>query len=164
MDGAATYQAVGMQGLVDAIRSTGSRHVVLLGGLQYSNALSGWLAHRPNDPIANLGAAWHVYNFNACRGPSCWDAAPAGVAAMVPLVVTELGQDDCMGDFVGDLMTWLDGRQSGYLAWSWNAYGVCQPAPSPGGGGQPWSLITSFVGGTPNGGYAQAVYDHLSAL
>jgi hypothetical protein len=154
--------AVGMQALVDAIRSTGSRHVLLLGGLQYSNALTQWLAYVPVDPMGGLGAAWHVYNFNACVTPMCWDAAPAAVAAMVPLVVTELGEDDCGGSFMAPFFEWLDGHGVGYLAWSWNAYGPCMPANRMARvQGRPWSLIVDFSTGTPNGGYAQAFYDHL---
>ena len=49
-----TYQAVGMQGIVDAIRATGSTHVILLGGVRYSNALTQWLAHKPNDPLNTI--------------------------------------------------------------------------------------------------------------
>ena len=70
-----------MQAMVDAIRGAGSSHVILLGGLQYSNALTQWLAYRPNDPLGQLGAAWHLYNFNACVSATCWDDAPAAVAA-----------------------------------------------------------------------------------
>ena len=162
---ATTYQAAGMQSIVNAIRDAGSEHVILLGGLQYSNTLSQWLAYKPTDPLNNLGAAWHVYNFNSCVGEKCWNDAPAGVAAMVPLVVTEFGQNDCAGGFVTSLMTWLDGKNSGYLAWSWNAYGACMPATPPNNNsGQPWSLITSFNAGLPNGGYAQAVHDHIASL
>jgi hypothetical protein len=161
----ATYQAAGMQAIVDAIRAAGARHVVLLGGLQYSNALSQWLTFKPADPLGNLAAAWHVYNFNACVSAACWDGAPAGVAAMVPLAVTEFGQNDCAGGFVTSLMTWLDAHGGGYLAWSWNAYGACTPASgSNPNSGQPWSLVTSYQSGAPNGGYAQAVHDHIANL
>jgi endoglucanase len=164
-EAASTYQGVGMQSIVTAIRDAGSSHVILLGGLQYSNALSQWLTYKPTDPLNNLGAAWHVYNFNACVADTCWNAAPAGVAAMVPLVVTEFGQNDCSGGFVTSLMTWLDGKSSGYLAWSWNAYGACQAATPPDpNSGKPWSLITGHFTGTPNGGYAQAVHDHIANL
>ena len=48
---ATTYQAAGMQAMVDAIRGTGSQHVILLGGVQYSNALSQWLTYKPTDPL-----------------------------------------------------------------------------------------------------------------
>ena len=30
---------------------------------------------------------------------------------MVPLVVTEIGQNDCTGGFVTSLMKWLDGHE-----------------------------------------------------
>jgi endoglucanase len=156
---ATTYQAAGMQAMVDAIRGTGSTHVILLGGVQYSNALTQWLAHKPTDPLGQLGAAWHLYNFNACISPACWDAAPAAVAAEVPVVATEIGQDDCMGGFITPLMQWLDAHGDGYLAWSWNAYGDC----APGRTGRTWSLITNYLTGSPNGGYAQAFYDHVAA-
>ena len=26
----------------------------------------------------------------------------------------------------------------------------------------PWAIVTSYATGTPNGGYAQAFYDHLA--
>ena len=151
-----------MQSIVDAIRATGSTHIILLGGVQYSNALTQWLAHKPNDPLGQLGAAWHLYNFNACVSATCWDAAPAAVAAAVPLVATEIGEDDCMGVFVTPLMQWLDGHGAGYLAWSWNAGAACVPAPMPGRGGGRLGLVTSYTTGTPNGGYAQAFCDHVA--
>ena len=161
-----TYQTAGMQSIVDAIRGTGSTHVVLLGGLQYSNALTEWLTYQPTDPAGNLAAAWHVYNFNQCINQDCWNAAPAGVAAHVPLVATEIGENDCAGsNFLTPLMNWLDETQSGYLAWSWNAYGACQAASTTTNqGGQPWSLITDFASATPNGGYAQTFHDHVAGL
>ena len=30
------------------------------------------------------------------------------------------------------------------------------------GGGRPWAIVTSYATGTPNGGYAQAFYDHVA--
>jgi hypothetical protein len=158
-----TYPSIGMQGIVDVIRATGSKHIILLGGVRYSNALTQWLVHKPTDPLNQIGAAWHLYNFNACIDPTCWDVAPAAVAAAVPLVATEIGQDDCTGSFITPLMSWLDARGDGYLAWSWNAFGPCMPAPTPGRGGRPWSLVTNYVTGAPNGAYAQTFRDHLAS-
>jgi endoglucanase len=160
-----TYQATGMQAIVDTIRATGSTHVILLGGVQYSNALTQWLAHKPNDPLGQLGAAWHVYNFNGCKSADCWDAAPAAVAAAVPVVATEIGEDTCMGGFITPLMQWLDGKSSGYLAWSWNSGTMCVPGMPPGrNNGRAWQLVTSYTLAAPNGGYAQTFRDHLAGL
>jgi hypothetical protein len=162
-----TFQSVGMQGLVDAIRPVAPRNLILLGGTQYSNSLSQWMAYAPAD--ANLAAAWHIYNFNQCVSPACWDGAPAAIAANLPIVVTELGEDDCGGDFVEPLMQWLDGRGLGYLAWSWNAAPSCLPVvpktlTTPRQAGRPWPLVLDYGSGTPSGGYAQAVHDHLAAV
>ncbi len=159
------YQAAGMQALVDAIRATGSKHLLLLGGLQYSNALSQWMAYAPVDAEANLGAAWHVYNFNGCGNAGCWDGVPATLAATVPIVMTEFGENSCTSTFIGSLLQWGEAHGVGYLAWTWNAWGTCVPPTPPATqGGRPWALIGDFATGTPNGGYGQGYHDHLAGL
>ena len=158
-----TYRAAGMQTLVSAIRSTGAEQLILLGGVQYSNGLSQWLARKPADPLQNLGVAWHAYNTNSCFTEVCWNGVPAEVAAQVPLVATEFGQNDCMNGFVTPLMQFLDQHGSGYLAWAWNAYGECSPQVAM-QRSNPWSLVADYETGTPNSGYAEAVYDHLATL
>jgi hypothetical protein len=156
-----TYQAVGMAALVAAIRPIAPRQLILLGGVQYSNSLSQWLTHAPADD--NVAAAWHVYNFNGCRSATCWDNAPAAVAANRPIVATEIGENDCAGGFISPLMQWLDDKGQGYLAWSWNSAASCIPA-APMVAGRPWPLVLDYATGTPTGGYAQAFHDHLSAV
>ena len=161
------YQATGLQSLVDAIRATGATNLILLGGVQYSNALTQWMAYMPTDPLGNIAPAWHAYNFNACT-QMCWDSVVANVAAAVPVVATEFGENDCMGStWVQPLLTWLDAHGGSYLAWSWNAFGTCQPAVAATATtaavrGQPWSLVTNYQDGIPNGGYAQTFHDHLA--
>jgi hypothetical protein len=117
------YEAAGMQELVAAVRSTGAENLVLLGGVQYANSLTGWLAHKPQDPLDNLAASWHVYDFNACSARACWDATAAPVAERVPLVLGELGDATSGAAFVTALMDWMDARQGSYLAWVWNVWG-----------------------------------------
>jgi hypothetical protein len=160
----ATYQAVGLQALVTAIRTnTTATNVILLGGLEYSNALTQWLAYAPVDPTGNLGAAWHIYSNNACAADTCWDMAPETVAASVPVLATEIGESDCAGTFITQVMTWLDGQNIGYLAWSWNAFGACVPA-SKTSGGNPWSLVANYNTAVPNSDYANTFYEHMLAL
>jgi endoglucanase len=158
------YEAVGMQELVSTIRETGAKHLLLLGGVQYSNRLTGWLAHAPQDPLGNIAPAWHVYNFNACANASCWDSEPFMVASQVPLVATEIGQDDCQGSMVAPLMTALDERQASYLAWWWNlSRGDCSPATSENhGDGAPLALINDYRCPEPKSGFGQAIYDHFT--
>jgi hypothetical protein len=156
----ATYQAAGMQALVRAIRDAGSDHLILLGGVQFSNALTQWAAYAPTDPAANVAASWHIYNNNPCADAACWNAAPASLASKTPIVATEIGENDCMGTFITPLMQWLDQHGGHYLAWSWNANGPCMPGPSTQGSG-PFSLVTDYASATPNSDYAQTFYDRL---
>ncbi len=117
-----SYQAAGMQELVDAVRGAGAKNVILLGGVQYSAGLSGWLLDKPSDPRNNLAASWHIYNFSWCHDSGCWNTYAAAVAQQVPLVLGELGEDDGGTAFVGSLMDWMDARAASYLAWVWNVW------------------------------------------
>lgn len=146
------FQVAGMQELLDAVRATGARNVVLLGGVQYANDLSGWLEHRPNDPAGQTAASWHSYNMNICNTEECWSSTVAPVAEQVPVVAGEIGQDNCKHDYVDALMPWLDQRGIGYLGWAWNTYG-CGDFPS---------LISAYDG-TPTE-YGVGVRDHLRSL
>lgn len=148
-----TYQAAGMQEVVNAVRATGATNPILLGGVQYSNALSGWLDYKPQDLTGNLIAAWHVYNFNICSSVACYDATAAPVAAQVPLVAGEIGENDCGSEMLTTLMNWLDSHSASYLAWTWDTWGTaCSTL----------SLITSYDG-TPTT-YGQVYKDHLAIV
>jgi len=129
-----TFQAAGMQELVNAVRGTGATNVIMLGGVQYAATLSQWLANEPTDPLNDLAASWHVYNFSWCHVPSCWDGQAAPVAQQVPLVLGELGQNDRGRTFVDSLMDWMDVRSGSYLAWTWDVWGSV------------WDLIQSYDG------------------
>ncbi len=163
-----SYQSAGFQDLVDAVRSTegvntAANHVILLGGVQYSNRLTQWSKYKPTDPANNLGAAWHIYNNNGCAATTCFDGVPATLAKSAAIVVTEIGQNDCQGNIIADWMKWFDSHNLGYLAWSWNAYGACSAATSA-SSGSPWSLVTDYTSGTPNSEFATTFHDHLAAL
>ena len=146
------YQVAGMQDLVDAVRSTGAKNVVMAGGLAYSNDLGQWLANKPSDPTGNLVAAYHGYNFNTCANESCWNSTLAPVAAQVPLVAGEIGENTCSHSFVDQVMKWFDDRGLSYLGWTWNTWD-CSSGPS---------LISNYDG-TPTS-YGTGLRDHLRAL
>ncbi|MFF4587377.1 cellulase family glycosylhydrolase [Streptomyces sp. NPDC001388] len=146
------YEVAGMQDLVDAVRATGARNVILAGGIAYSNDLGQWLTYRPTDPTGNLAAAYHVYNFNSCANESCWNSTLAPVAAQVPLVAGEIGENTCAHAFVDQVMKWFDDRGLSYLGWTWNTWD-CSSGPS---------LISSYDG-TPTA-YGTGLRDHLRAL
>ncbi|MFF8473945.1 cellulose binding domain-containing protein [Streptomyces sp. NPDC015414] len=147
-----SYEVAGMQDLVDSIRGAGAKNVVMAGGLAYSNDLSQWLTYRPDDPAGNLAAAYHVYNFNTCASESCWNSTLAPVAAKVPLIAGEIGENTCSHGFTDQVMKWFDDRNLSYLGWTWNTWD-CSSGPS---------LISSYDG-TPTV-YGAGLRDHLRAL
>jgi len=150
------FEAAGMQLLVDVVRATGATNVIALGGLRWSNYLSEWLVYRPSDPLNNLVAAWHAYDFNTCNTVSCYAGDVAKVAAKVPVIALEIGTDSCDAVFLNSLMHWLDARQIGYLAWTWNAGSWFSPVCSE-------ITLVSDYSGTPTV-YGQIYKTHLSAL
>jgi endoglucanase len=147
------YQVAGMQSLVNAVRGAGARNVLMLGGLAWSNDLTGWLANKPADPDHNLAASWHSYNFNTCSNKACWVSQVKPVIAKVPVIAGEIGENDCADGYVRPLMKWLDSRSTSYLAWAWNADFNCSSGPG---------LIGSY-NGTPTG-YGIGVRRHLRFL
>ena len=146
------YQVAGMQDLVDAVRGTGAKNVVMAGGLAYSNDLGQWLTYKPTDPTGNLVAAYHVYNFNTCANESCWNSTLAPVAAQVPLMAGEIGENTCSHSFVDQVMKWFDDRGLSYLGWTWNTWD-CSSGPS----------LISNSDGTPTS-YGIGLRDHLRAI
>jgi hypothetical protein len=143
-----------MQSLVSAVRGTGAGNLLLLGGVEYSNALTQWVAHKPSDPANNLAAAWHVYAGNPCDGLSCWTEAPAALVQQFPIVATEVGDSTCDPAFPTSVMQWLDQSEQSYLGWTWDTFGTdCSL----------YSLVTDYSG-TPNGAYGVAFQTHFALV
>jgi endoglucanase len=74
------------------------------------------------------------------------------VAATVPVVAGEIGENDCNGSFVDRFMAWADTAQISYLGWTWNTWD-CGSGPA---------LISSYEG-VPTG-FGAVYRDHLSVL
>ncbi len=150
-------QAVGMQTLVDAVRSTGAQNVIVLGGIQWadtiwSNSSRNLWAYRPSDPLGQLVASLHSYDGTWCPDTACFDREVTPIAANMPVIFGEFG--NAAGATPLDaLMSWADAHGVGYLAWTW--------AVSSSGFSQ-YKLIASWDG-TPNL-FGQVVKGHLAAL
>ena len=143
------WQSAGMQALVTAVRSTGATNVLMLGGLAYANDLSGWVAHVPKDPLGQLAASFHLYNFNTCNTQTCWDSGAGAVAKSYPVVTGELGENDCAHGFIDTYMPWADTNGVSYLGWAWNTWD-CSSGPA---------LITDYDGGAT--GFGLGLEAHL---
>jgi hypothetical protein len=148
------YQALGMQGALDAVRGTGATNVVTASGIDYANNLTGWLQNKPDDPLGQLMAEAHVYGGNVCSTASCLDSQMGPVAAQVPLVFGETGQDysagDCGSGKVAAIIDWADAHNVGYEAWQWNTWGNCL------------DLIADFSGRVANSNYARFIHEHFA--
>jgi hypothetical protein len=151
-----SYRAAGMQSLVAAVRSTGARQPLLVGGLDYSGNLSGWTAHAPHDPRHSLVASEHTYGGLAPCDAGC-KRAILRTQRRYPVLIGELGETDCAHGYIDGFMAWADKHRIGYLGWTWDA-------TSPGG----WdcargpALITDYRGSpTP---FGIGFRDHLRRL
>ena len=90
------FQSVGMQGLVDAVRSTGAKNLIIAGGVFWCNDLSGMtngydLADKGGNGIMY---SWHTYNWH----PGWARILP--IAAKYPIFLGEVGADIHKMDFI----------------------------------------------------------------
>ena len=74
------------------------------------------------------------------------------MAAAVPVLAGEIGENDCAHGYIDTLMAWLDSEGIGYLAWAWDTYN-CSSFPA---------LISDYTG-TPTA-YGLGFKNHLAAL
>lgn len=150
-----SYPAVGMQSLVNTVRSTGAGNVIMLGGISWAHNLGSWLKYEPYDPDHNLAASWHNYNNNPCNTSQCWDKDLSPVLAKVPLIVGEVGMHGCAVNYISRLTSWLGSQSASYFAWAWDV--------SPGTCSKGSDLITNYDGAPTPFGVAFRSQLHSSA-
>jgi hypothetical protein len=145
----------GMQQLVNTVRAAGANNVIMMGGLSFSNDISMMPQFLPSDPAGNLTASWHSYNFNACSNSGCWTSNVAPVAAKIPVITSEIGENDCNHSYIDGLMAFMDANKISYLPWAWNTDFGClavvtdySGVPSVFGGGFKTN-VAKFGGPTP---------------
>lgn len=83
-------QTVGMQALVDAVRDTGAKNLVLAGGLEYAYNISKIIQGYALDDRGGNGIVYvsHVYPWK-----NHWQRKFLDVAAVHPVIITEFGCD-----------------------------------------------------------------------
>lgn len=90
------FDSVGMQALVQAVRGTGAKNIILAGGLQWSYDLSGIPEYALDDLGGNgIIYGWHVYNWH--KG---WESKMLEAAKHYPILVGEFGADVKKMDFI----------------------------------------------------------------
>ncbi len=157
------WQAVGMQQLVNAIRSTGATNVITLGGLSFSNNLKQFLHYIPKDSLHQLAATFHNYQPSAKSnygcGPSCWNSVILPISQQMPVITDEFGGINCQSGFVIEYMTWADQHGISYLPWGWDPWG-CTASENP--TGHAYGMLSNW-NGTPNS-YGLLFYNHFRQI
>ncbi len=147
------WRAAGMQTLVDVVRSTGARNLILVPGLDWANDVSQWLTNAPVDPIHNLAVSWHSYPGEGCADEACWNRVVAPLARQVPVVAGETGDNVCTAPtYDPTFLPWADQHGLSYLGWTWNPWQDCK------------NILIQGYNGTPTRGYGQYFHDHLIEL
>jgi len=84
------FESVGMQALVDAVRSTGARNIVIAGGIWWCNDLRGVVnGYALDDPTGNgVMYAWHTYHWH-----SDWAERVLPAAEKYPIFLGEVGAE-----------------------------------------------------------------------
>jgi len=101
--------AAGMQQLVDTIRETGATNVIMVAGVSYGNDLSQWLKYAPKDPLQQLAASVHIFNYHIrCNKSDCWHRTLSPIMEKFPLIVAEYGTTECDDGFVDTVQDWID--------------------------------------------------------
>jgi endoglucanase len=164
------YEVVGMQTLVNTVRSAGATQPVMVGGLNFANDLTQWADHAPNDPINQEAASFHNYmGPGKCDNVACWNSEIAPIAANVPVVTGEFDEDNYLeskcatktpSTFDQDYMNWSDEHGVSYLAWGWI---VLNQQEKDEEGCSAFYLIEDY-GGTPASPNGTLLHDHLLTL
>jgi hypothetical protein len=129
---ARTYEAVGMQALLDAVRDTGAQNVVIAGGLDWAYDMSGFLAGKRLSDLRGNGVIYanHTYPF---KGDTVerWIAKMETATATIPVIVNEFGSESRSGagrngeEWVRQVLQALEDHH-----WSWTAWDL-HPSAGP---------------------------------
>ncbi|MGA2245224.1 MAG: cellulase family glycosylhydrolase [Verrucomicrobiota bacterium] len=128
-----TFEAVGLQALLDAVRAAGAKNVVVAGGLDWAYDFSGILQGRQlSDPHGNgVIYANHCYD-NKHDSVQTWIAKMEIASATLPVIVSEFGgrsgpsREVPEDNWLFHVMRSLDAHH-----WSWTAWDLhtsAQPA------------------------------------
>jgi len=137
------FRTVGMQALIDAVRGTGAKNLVVVGGIDWAYDMRGCLAH----PLSDRGGNGIVYDCHIYPWkPAPYDEyIPPALAARFPVVIGECGHYGDVADnpegpqrsphaeWVPELLCYIRERGFGVVAWDFH------PEAGP-------SLIKDFEG------------------
>jgi hypothetical protein len=110
-------QSVGMQALVDAVRGTGAKNIIVAGGLGYAYDLTGIVNGYALDEKGGHGIMYATHFYNWHDG---WAKHILGTAAKYPVLVGECGADVNKMNFIPA------NKQENPYTWAPDAIGFIQ--------------------------------------
>jgi hypothetical protein len=121
---AKNYQCAGLQTMLDAVRDTGAKNVVIAGGIDWAYDFAGILEGRQlSDPKGNgVIYASHCYD-NKGDSVDAWIAKLEKAAARLPVIVSEFGGNSGPGkrvpadNWLLHVMQAIEDHQWSYTAW-----------------------------------------------
>jgi hypothetical protein len=128
------WRAIGMQQLLDNVRSTGNTNLVFTSGNKWATDLA-MVANRPLRDDTNVVYAAHTYPFECdrvtiptsrpyqCHGaqyPPHLDTQVAPLVGRRPVVLTEFGTRRPIAEEMQAPIDWAESRGIGWAAWLWS--------------------------------------------
>jgi endoglucanase len=159
-----SWKSAGMQSMLDAVRRTGAKNVVIVSGISWAQDNSHWLEAVPVDPQKQLALSWHAYPMFGKQfgtpeynepglGKVAYQWAESILQAGYPIIIGETGDRSAAGTvgapFLAVVLPWADAHGVSVLGWGWNAWG------------QPSANLIKDPSGTPTDGYGQAMKSWL---
>jgi hypothetical protein len=148
-----SYQAVGMQNLVNAVRGAGATNLVIVAGMNWGYELSKLSTYALSG--SNIVYDTHPYSYSG-KMPADWDASFGNLSTKYAMISAENGEYDCGTSYDSQLYNYLDAHQIGWVSWAWYA----QPSGSHANVcGYP-QLVYDYSG-TPTTATGQYIYQRL---
>lgn len=129
-----TYQAVGMQELVDAVRGVGAHNVIIADGPDFASTLEGLPGHL----LSGGGIAYAVHPYAGIDGtlPSTWEKRFGFLTDKQVVVATEFGdQKPGVTRYDQQILAFFRTHGMGWTAWAWWNGGYKFPSLVSGPGG-----------------------------
>jgi len=154
--------SVTTQPLIDLLRQSGSRNVLLLGGVQYSRSFDG--APTLDDPLGQLGYAVHPFLGPHNQTRADWRRKFGDFARTHPVMATafnaQAGGGYCRPELpeqAAALLDYLRRQQIGLVAWALDMPNLTNPDDS-------YTTLDDLVCGKDGqGGAGQLIHEHFLA-
>ena len=134
-----------MTALYGAVRGAGANQITIIGGLNWAYDLSNITTSTTNR-ISGTNIVYNTHPYGNKAPSSDWPAKFGTLAASLPVMATEFGDNGnnggtCAGAWTQSLITYMEGLGMSWTAWGWYAGGGCAFP----------SLISSYDGTTLDG-------------